>query len=110
LFTQQRHKDTDNFLQRDPLAAGSPIEAMGLLLAVDPIPNAFRTVANVTGMMAVSVLARREADSRRHGRRPGTQLIVTRPGGRRCRCPPTICERPPRPQRDHRDSAQASAS
>ena len=38
-------------------AAGLPVEAMGLLLAVDPIPNAFRTVANVTGMMAVSVLA-----------------------------------------------------
>ena len=38
-------------------AAGLPVEAMGLLLAVDPVPNAFRTVANVTGMMAVSVLA-----------------------------------------------------
>jgi proton glutamate symport protein len=37
-------------------AAGLPLEAMGLLLAVDPIPNAFRTVANVTGMMAVSAL------------------------------------------------------
>ncbi len=38
-------------------AAGLPLEAMGMLLAVDPIPNAFRTVANVTGMMAVTVLA-----------------------------------------------------
>jgi Na+/H+-dicarboxylate symporter len=38
-------------------AAGLPLEAMGILLAVDPIPNAFRTVANVTGMMAVTVLA-----------------------------------------------------
>jgi Na+/H+-dicarboxylate symporter len=38
-------------------AAGLPVEAMGLLLAVDPIPNAFRTVANVTGMLAVTVLA-----------------------------------------------------
>jgi proton glutamate symport protein len=38
-------------------AAGLPLEAMGLLLAVDPIPNAFRTVANVTGMLAVSTLA-----------------------------------------------------
>lgn len=38
-------------------AAGLPAEAMGMLLAVDPIPNAFRTVANVTGMLAVSVLA-----------------------------------------------------
>jgi Na+/H+-dicarboxylate symporter len=38
------------------LAAGLPVEAMGLLLAVDPIPNGFRTVANVTGMLAVAVL------------------------------------------------------
>jgi Na+/H+-dicarboxylate symporter len=38
-------------------AAGLPVEAMGVLLAVDPIPNALRTVANVTGMLAVSVLA-----------------------------------------------------
>ena len=38
------------------VAAGLPAEAMGLLLAVDPIPNGFRTVANVTGMLAVAVL------------------------------------------------------
>jgi proton glutamate symport protein len=38
-------------------AAGLPVEAMGVLLAVDPLPNAFRTVANVTGMLAVTVLA-----------------------------------------------------
>jgi Na+/H+-dicarboxylate symporter len=43
-------------------AAGLPLEAMGLLLAVDPIPNAFRTVANVTGMLAVSTLADRRRD------------------------------------------------
>jgi proton glutamate symport protein len=41
------------------VAAGLPAEAMGVLLAVDPIPNAFRTVANVTGMLAVTVLADR---------------------------------------------------
>jgi Na+/H+-dicarboxylate symporter len=38
------------------VAAGLPVEAMGLLLAVDPIPNGFRTVANVTGMLAVAAL------------------------------------------------------
>jgi Na+/H+-dicarboxylate symporter len=38
-------------------AAGLPAEAIGILLAIDPLPNAFRTVANVTGMMAVTVLA-----------------------------------------------------
>ncbi len=37
-------------------AAGLPAEAIGLLLAVDPLPNGFRTMANVTGMMAVTVL------------------------------------------------------
>ena len=48
-------------------AAGLPVEAMGVLLAVDPIPNAFRTVANVTGMLAVAVLAdgRRGAHEKR---------------------------------------------
>ena len=45
-------------------AAGLPVEAMGVLLAVDPIPNAFRTVANVTGMMAGTAIvgARVEPD------------------------------------------------
>jgi proton glutamate symport protein len=38
-------------------AAGLPVEALGVLLAVDPIPNALRTVANVTGMMAVAALS-----------------------------------------------------
>jgi Na+/H+-dicarboxylate symporter len=38
-------------------AAGLPLESMGLLLAVDVIPNACRTVANVTGMLAVTALA-----------------------------------------------------
>ena len=46
-------------------AAGLPLEAMGVLLAVDPLPNAFRTVANVTGMLAVSVLADGRKASRR---------------------------------------------
>jgi Na+/H+-dicarboxylate symporter len=35
-------------------AAGLPVEAMGVLLAVDPSPIALRTVANVTGMLAVA--------------------------------------------------------
>lgn len=39
------------------IAAGLPVEAMGLLLAVDPLPNAFRTVANVTAMLAVTTLS-----------------------------------------------------
>ncbi len=52
-------------------AAGLPLEAMGILLAVDPIPNAFRTMANVTGMMAVTVLA----DDRNQSGQPVTEAI-----------------------------------
>jgi proton glutamate symport protein len=48
-------------------AAGLPVEAIGLLLAVDPLPNAFRTVANVTGMLAVSVLADGSGDALQPG-------------------------------------------
>ena len=43
-------------------AAGLPVEAMGVVLAVDPIPNAFRTVANVTGMLAVTAASDRRPD------------------------------------------------
>ena len=35
-------------------AAGLPTTAVGLLLAVDPIPNAFRSAANTTGNMVVA--------------------------------------------------------
>jgi proton glutamate symport protein len=56
-------------------AAGLPAEALGILLAVDPIPNAFRTVSNVTGMMAVTVLC--DAKGRFH--RPDASSSV--PGG-----------------------------
>jgi Na+/H+-dicarboxylate symporter len=38
------------------MAAGLPAEAVGILLAVDPIPNAFRTTLNVTGEMAAAAL------------------------------------------------------
>ena len=41
-------------------AAGLPTQAVGLLLAVDAIPNAFRSAANTTGNMAVAaILGRR---------------------------------------------------
>ena len=43
------------------LAAGLPVDGMGILLGVDTIPDMFRTTANVTGdMVAATVLARGE--------------------------------------------------
>lgn len=38
------------------LAAGMPAQALGVLLALDPIPNSARTVANVTGYLASSAM------------------------------------------------------
>jgi proton glutamate symport protein len=48
------------------LAAGLPPEAVGLLIAVDPIPNGFRTVANVTGDLALAAIIG-DRLSRSHG-------------------------------------------
>ena len=43
------------------MAAGVPVEGMGILLGVDTIPDMFRTTANVTGdMVAATVLSRGE--------------------------------------------------
>ncbi|MBL8960307.1 MAG: dicarboxylate/amino acid:cation symporter [Gemmatimonadetes bacterium] len=45
------------------MAAGVPVEGMGVLLAVDTVPDMFRTTANVTGDMAAAVvIARGESD------------------------------------------------
>ena len=54
-------------------AAGMPIEPLGLLLAVDLIPDVFATVGNVTGDLAVaSRVARAEEATADRGspRRP----------------------------------------
>jgi Na+/H+-dicarboxylate symporter len=43
------------------MAAGLPVEAAGIMLGVDTIPDMFRTTANVTGdMTAAVVLGARE--------------------------------------------------
>lgn len=45
------------------LAAGLPVEGMGILLGVDTIPDMFRTTTNVTGdMVAATVLSRGEGE------------------------------------------------
>ncbi|MBL8984296.1 MAG: cation:dicarboxylase symporter family transporter, partial [Gemmatimonadetes bacterium] len=47
------------------VAAGVPVEGMGILLAVDTVPDMFRTTANVTGDMAAAVvIARGETETR----------------------------------------------
>jgi proton glutamate symport protein len=47
------------------MAAGVPVEGMGVLLAVDTVPDMFRTTANVTGDMASAVvIARGESSAR----------------------------------------------
>ena len=38
-------------------SVGLPAEGIGVLLGVDTIPDAFRTTANVTGQMAVAIIA-----------------------------------------------------
>jgi Na+/H+-dicarboxylate symporter len=42
-------------------AANLPIEGIGILLAVDTIPDMFRTTANVTGSLAIAAALRRQA-------------------------------------------------
>jgi len=47
-------------------AVGVPVDGIGILLAVDAIPDMFRTTANVTGTMAVATfLGRMEHDGQR---------------------------------------------
>jgi Na+/H+-dicarboxylate symporter len=45
-------------------AAGLPIEGLGILLAVDTIPDMFRTTANVTGTLTLTAIL---PDSSHHG-------------------------------------------
>jgi proton glutamate symport protein len=42
-------------------AAKLPMDGIGILLAVDTIPDMFRTTANVTGSMALAAILRRQA-------------------------------------------------
>jgi len=42
-------------------AAGLPIEGIGILLAVDTIPDMFRTTANTTGMLTLAAVLRKHS-------------------------------------------------
>jgi Na+/H+-dicarboxylate symporter len=46
------------------ISAGVPAAATGLLIAIDTIPDMFRTTANVTGDMTVATILSRDARSR----------------------------------------------
>jgi len=50
------------------LAAGVPVEGIGLLLAIDTIPDMFRTTTNVTGDMSAAAIL---------GRSSGAKIIFT---------------------------------
>jgi len=44
------------------LAIGLPVEGIGILIAVDAIPDTFSTVLNVTGNLAATALVARRKD------------------------------------------------
>jgi Na+/H+-dicarboxylate symporter len=44
-------------------AMGLPIAPLGLMLAVETIPDAFATLGNVTGDLAATTVVARQADS-----------------------------------------------
>lgn len=50
------------------LAAGVPVEGIGILLAIDTIPDMFRTTTNVTGDMSAAAIL---------GRSSGAKVILT---------------------------------
>jgi Na+/H+-dicarboxylate symporter len=49
------------------MAVGLPVEGIGILLAVDTIPDIFRTTANVTGIMGAAVVLARGEGYRNQG-------------------------------------------
>ena len=44
-------------------SAGVPVEGIGILLAVDTLPDMFRTTTNVTATMAVATVLARFVDA-----------------------------------------------
>lgn len=53
-------------------AAGVPLQAIGMLLAVDAIPDMFRTTLNVTGDLAATAIVGRSTRVNTDGHSPGT--------------------------------------
>lgn len=53
------------------LALGLPVELLGILIAVEMVPDVFRTIGNVTGDLAVTTLAQRADGGAAAGQRAG---------------------------------------
>jgi Na+/H+-dicarboxylate symporter len=53
------------------LALGLPVELLGVLIAVEMVPDVFRTIGNVTGDLAVTTLVQRQ-EPPAPGAQPGT--------------------------------------
>jgi len=45
------------------VAAGLPVEGVGVLLAVDTIPDMFRTATNVTGHLTIATVLGRQPNT-----------------------------------------------
>ena len=60
------------------MAAGLPVEGMGILLGVDTIPDMFRTTANVTGDMAAATVL--GARARETAGVPAAPVVESPPG------------------------------
>jgi Na+/H+-dicarboxylate symporter len=77
-------------------AAGIPPESIGVLIALDLVPDVFKTLLNVTGhLAAVTLLGRTEA---RAAAGPGDAPVGAAPGtGPMASPPPSIATTPPPP-------------
>jgi proton glutamate symport protein len=60
------------------LAAGIPVDAVGLLMGVDTIPDMVRTVTNVTGDMAVATVVARFSSEAEESAAPFTETAFNR--------------------------------
>ena len=63
------------------VAVGLPVEGIGILIALDAIPDVFKTVVIVTGHMASTSILSRRASLAGHTEAPGSHPEGRSPGG-----------------------------
>jgi len=63
------------------VAVGLPVEGIGILIALDAIPDVFKTVVIVTGHMASTSILSRRASLASHTEAPGSHPEGRSPGG-----------------------------